>query len=469
MYDFNVTGNQNYTDTAQTLYANVTQGTGEVSLYLNGSRSNVTIGNGSSIWVNATLVTGSGNISVYNNDTLVDTGESPINNYSLFSEVSIYNITVFYEGNENYTGDFETWHVNATSVEDIVGPEFTDIANISVYEGDSVYYDINATDQTGVDCFTVNDSNFTIDCDGILTNSSNLSIGTYWLNITVNDTLGFETSEVIYVEVATRPSPRRGGGGPSREEIIEEVIPFDVAPDPLVIDVVIGESDTENIFITNNLGEEIEIVIDFGDFVEFMDIDEAVFTLGIGETKSIDAEVYIPYGTAPDSYIGKIRVKGDGDTKDIETIINVEERPEEALFDIYTSMITRRVAPGSDAKAKIELTNVGNIAATDVTLYYAILDFDNNTISYDQERLSIGKGLTVHRELYLPEEEQDPNYVFYAKVTYPGGIATSADTFTTSALPNWSLFLITILIIIASTITTIILHRRNVALIGQGV
>jgi len=390
------------------------------------------------------------------------------------------------------------------------------LANQLVYDNASLSYDINASDAgVGVECFSVNDTNFSITCAGVLTNATSLTVGDFYvLNITVNDTLGNINYGTITINATVLlcgngiidageqcdgsnitatcislgyksgslsctasctyntggcSSGGGGGGGGTTPDEVEEVDPFDVSPDNLILDLNQGESTTEIITITNNLGEKLDIVIDYGALDEFVYVSDAVITLDAYEEREVEVEIDIDEDTPIDSYIGKIEVRGDGEEKDLEMILNVKERPEKALFDIFTSMITRRVNPGSDAIAKIELTNVGDIDATDVTLYYSIVDFDNMTITSDKERLSIGDGLTVHRELYLPEDETDTYYVFYARVTYPGGYATSADTFTTSSLPNWSLFLITVLIILASTITTIILHRRNVALIGQGV
>ncbi|UCE11720.1 MAG: hypothetical protein JSW61_07265 [Candidatus Thorarchaeota archaeon] len=57
--------------------------------------------------------------------------------------------------------------------------------------GDSFYYDLNATDYSGIDQWWIDDlENFTIDDDGIITNIRELAVGDYDVTVWVNDTLG---------------------------------------------------------------------------------------------------------------------------------------------------------------------------------------------------------------------------------------------------------------------------------------
>ena len=116
-YEFNVTGNENYTDLSSVyLYATVNQGTGDIELYLNNSRSNITINPNTEIYLNATLVTGEGNVELYNNSVLINQGISPLNNLTNFISNGLYNISAIYSGNVNYTSDIETFFVNVKDI-----------------------------------------------------------------------------------------------------------------------------------------------------------------------------------------------------------------------------------------------------------------------------------------------------------------------------------------------------------------
>jgi hypothetical protein len=48
-------------------------------------------------------------------------------------------------------------------------------------------YDLNVTDYSTIDYWVVNDTHFTIDSDGVITNATILAIGDYWLKVEVHD------------------------------------------------------------------------------------------------------------------------------------------------------------------------------------------------------------------------------------------------------------------------------------------
>ncbi|MBU4069594.1 MAG: DUF2341 domain-containing protein, partial [Nanoarchaeota archaeon] len=87
---------------------------------------------------------------------------------------------------------------------DTTPPYFTNgtPVNQTIYNNQSLSYDINATDETAFDCFRVNDTtNFQIDCNGLLTNKTALSVQLYNLNITINDSSNNLNSTLMWVNV----------------------------------------------------------------------------------------------------------------------------------------------------------------------------------------------------------------------------------------------------------------------------
>lgn len=75
-----------------------------------------------------------------------------------------------------------------------------------ILQGESFYYDINATDYSGIDKWWINDEDhFTIDDEGVVTNSIALNIGVYDLEVFVNDTLGNSTSGTFRLTVVGIP------------------------------------------------------------------------------------------------------------------------------------------------------------------------------------------------------------------------------------------------------------------------
>jgi hypothetical protein len=192
-YTYNSTGNSNYTSKSISDLLTITQASSEVYTYLNNSRANITIYSGESIWLNGTLNTGSGNIYLYNNGTLINSGASPLANLTTFITVGIYNITTIYESTQNYSSSFETFYVNVTSALDTTPPYFTTIpANATLTYGQDwagVYF--NANDETGFGSFFIDDTtNFTINSTGFLDNNTFLFVGVYIINVSINDTSG---------------------------------------------------------------------------------------------------------------------------------------------------------------------------------------------------------------------------------------------------------------------------------------
>ncbi|TFF90416.1 MAG: hypothetical protein EU548_03130 [Promethearchaeota archaeon] len=82
------------------------------------------------------------------------------------------------------------------------------LTNQNVIYDKDFFYDVNASDISTV-AYSINDSvNFFIDSEtGILKNNTILSIGDYWLNITVEDAYGNRNNEIIKVMVKDSDSP----------------------------------------------------------------------------------------------------------------------------------------------------------------------------------------------------------------------------------------------------------------------
>lgn len=176
-YTYNTTGNINYSAETISDLLTINQNTSVIYTYLNHSRSNISIINGTSIWLNATLQTGVGDIQLYNNGTLINSGSSPLSNLTAFNDAGLYNITAIYPGNNNFTSSFETWWVNVSAIIDDEYPIFSN------------YYDNNATlVDSGIALFnvTLTNTNGTVflEIDGANYTAQNLTANVY--NVSVN-------------------------------------------------------------------------------------------------------------------------------------------------------------------------------------------------------------------------------------------------------------------------------------------
>ncbi|MEK6811200.1 MAG: hypothetical protein AABX96_01685 [Nanoarchaeota archaeon] len=150
-YFVNATGNQNYTSnsTGLSFYLNVTKGLSSVATFVNNSRSNITVFQGTSIYLNSSLISGESVISLYNNGSLINQGNS-LSNLTNFSQIGLFNITTIYIETQNYTSSFETWFVNVVVAPDVISPNI------------SIIYPLNNTNYSSIQTvlnYTVSDLN----------------------------------------------------------------------------------------------------------------------------------------------------------------------------------------------------------------------------------------------------------------------------------------------------------------------
>jgi hypothetical protein len=164
-YTYNTSGNANYSAKEFSDILVISQNTSAVIYtYLNNSRANITIYNNTAIWINATLFNVSGIIKLYKNNTLINSGTSPVYNLTAFNNTGMFNITAIYEENINYSGSFETWWVNVTaSIEDTAKPNITiNTPANSTYNTNSITFNVTAIDNAAIsDCFYSLDSGIT--------------------------------------------------------------------------------------------------------------------------------------------------------------------------------------------------------------------------------------------------------------------------------------------------------------------
>jgi subtilisin family serine protease len=183
-------------NTSGTWYFTVSKASPNLTLLLNGTDSGLSINQSNYANMSAYLSV-PGNLSLYINSTLTDSGTSPLENISAFPDPGLYNITAYFNGSQNYSASSSThWlQVNDTSPpqissvlifpphilegEDIQVTALVNDSNLS-----SVWYNIsNQTWSEIVPAGNSSDLNSTY-------NTSNLTTGSYSIVIYANDTSG---------------------------------------------------------------------------------------------------------------------------------------------------------------------------------------------------------------------------------------------------------------------------------------
>jgi len=201
-----IVSNQNYTSNVTNLTLNINKSGINLSIYLDGGTINKSISSGTQSNATCYADNQQGNINLSRNSTVSFNGLSPETEVTTLA-VGYYNYTCSYAQTQNYTSSTKVLWLNVTSGADSTPPVFTNLANKTTIVNISFGYQMTATDNVGVSCFTVNDTALTINCSGLLKNNTLFSYPRLiWLNVTLNDTTNNKNYGIFYVNI-TDPIP----------------------------------------------------------------------------------------------------------------------------------------------------------------------------------------------------------------------------------------------------------------------
>lgn len=100
------------------------------------------------------------------------------------------------------------------NISDTTAPQWNiNIEDQTLEYGESLSYDIDASDLSGIDSYWDNGSYFAFDEGGTLTNITALESGIYWVEVGVNDTLGNFATETLKITVSEPSEPSDDGSG----------------------------------------------------------------------------------------------------------------------------------------------------------------------------------------------------------------------------------------------------------------
>ena len=178
-------------------------------------------------------------------------------------------------------------------------PIFLNLKNLTFKHNESVNYLFETNSTNEISCFAVDDTtNFNIDCLGYLTNATKLDAGLYWINLSVNDTLNNQNSEIISVGIS-RPVVPRAAVINSSKGLISDVtgaIPFYTnSSNPLYLNLTKNES--RIVFFSINSTGSIDTTYEFFAFANLSE------NLSISSITSI-INITISNSTSDDLYCG---------------------------------------------------------------------------------------------------------------------------------------------------------------------
>ncbi|MFC1733143.1 Ig-like domain-containing protein, partial [candidate division KSB1 bacterium] len=132
-------GNRN--KTIMSIYV-IPRAASSVNLLMNGTDGNYSMDEDNSLNLTGLLVTGQGDLTLYENGAQINAGASPLYTSRTYNEPGMYNITLVYNATENYTSNYETHWIQ---VNDTTPPNVTILApvNSTTYTDSTI--DLNFT------------------------------------------------------------------------------------------------------------------------------------------------------------------------------------------------------------------------------------------------------------------------------------------------------------------------------------
>jgi hypothetical protein len=108
------TGNQNYSQSSITRFANITQANSLLNLTLNNADSDISVDVNTNVDINTTLISPcSGTILLYLNNNLINNGSDSLKNSTSFPAAGTYNVTAYYSGDYNCSQTSQTHFITA--------------------------------------------------------------------------------------------------------------------------------------------------------------------------------------------------------------------------------------------------------------------------------------------------------------------------------------------------------------------
>jgi len=217
-------------------------------------------------------------------------------------------------------------------------------------------------------------------------------------------------------------------GGPSPPQVN-----LDFSVEPLFITTTVLKQQGKSFdIIINNTGDmSLNFELDIVNISDKAILDNESFSLGYGKGKILRLYLYALAGTPQGVYFGKIIVKAGNIQKEIKIVLEVREK--EPLFDLRVIVPNeyKRVYPGEEVKALVNMLNVGMYGtAVDVEFYLYITDLDKVLIyELKKETIAVETNLSLERMLYIPPNTVPGTYLVLGEAKYTNITVSTYDTF----------------------------------------
>lgn len=212
-----------------------------------------------------------------------------------------------------------------------------------------------------------------------------------------------------------------GGGGGSYSSSPS----FQLSEDNFNLKIVSGESQTNEVIITNNGATVLDIALSVTGIESYVYFNSNSLSINPGQSVPLRFTIDAP---EPGVYAGKIILTYQGISKEVLVLLNIVS--EGVLFDATVTIpdLYRVLREGQRLPVLIELLEVGGETGVDVTMNYVIQDFNGN-IYYTESETFYVEGAKSYSKRFSTAGLKPGDYVLGAELVYIGGFATSTAHF----------------------------------------
>lgn len=282
--------------------------------------------------------------------------------------------------------------------------------------------------------------------DGEVCSSSTCTNIVYTNGILTFTVIGFSTYTIE--ETPTSNSGSSGssssssGGGGSDSSAIKKATTineskktedFRIEPKQIKLSLKKGETKTETISIKNLQKEEISIELDFEELKDLIILPTGATkeTYTLKAKEELNLQLIFLTDKEPDLYTKALKIKSKDTQKEIPIILEIES--EQPLFDVKTTLIKNyiNILKERELLAEINLFNLGSTEGRfDVLVSYEIRNLKGETLSKEQETLTIETQTSFVKSLNIPETTEPGEYILYVHARSQDTVGSSSTTFT---------------------------------------
>ena len=189
-----------------------------------------------------------------------------------------------------------------------------------------------------------------------------------------------------------------------------------------------GDTVTKTIKVTNTGGSTLSFITDIESIRSLAIVSDKTFSLAPGETKELTIDFRAPSTIMPDQYFGYLTIEAD-ETIKIPIILDIRSFESEISVTVFIPEKYKTTNAGKEAKAIVTITSIKDLREANLTIFYALKDFEGNILESNTIEKELFSSLEETFNLTVPKETSQGEYLFYVRATGENLIDIGSDTF----------------------------------------